>query len=55
MIEKIMPITENRYSNGVVAIRPNLEAPVGLVTDTLKDASLSRLGESAIDEIVAME
>jgi cyclic pyranopterin phosphate synthase len=36
MIEKIIPIAENRYSNGVAPIPSNLEAPVGLVTDTLK-------------------
>jgi len=34
---KFMSATaENRYSNGVAAIPSNLEAPVGLVTDTLK-------------------
>jgi cyclic pyranopterin phosphate synthase len=36
MIEGIIPIAENRYSNGVAGIPPNLEASVGLVTDTLK-------------------
>ncbi|MFT5487623.1 MAG: cyclic pyranopterin phosphate synthase, partial [Alphaproteobacteria bacterium] len=36
MIEKIIPIAENRYSNRVAAIPSNLEAPVDLVTDTLK-------------------
>jgi cyclic pyranopterin phosphate synthase len=36
MIEKIIPLAQNRYSNGVAATPSNLEAPVGLVTDTLK-------------------
>jgi hypothetical protein len=36
VIEKLIPVAENRYSNGVAAIPSNLEAPVGLVADTLK-------------------
>jgi cyclic pyranopterin phosphate synthase len=36
MIEGIIPIAEHRYSNGVAGIPPNLEASVGLVTDTMK-------------------
>jgi len=36
MTERIIPIAENRYSNGVAGIPPNLEASAGLITDTLK-------------------